>query len=52
MWQKIKLLILKIIFSPLWLIACFVYWLTKAVCLAFNIWYAKDDKNIWKYWRF
>ena len=55
MWQKIKMLILKIVFSPLWLMACFFYLLTKISYLSSDFWDNdeddEDNKNIWKYWR-
>lgn len=51
MWQKIKMLILKIVFSPLWLTVALVYWFTKGLWTAFNLWDKEDDKDVWEYWR-
>lgn len=51
MWQKIKMLILKIVFSPLWLAVALVYWFTKGLWTAFNFWDEENDKDIWEYWR-
>lgn len=51
MWQKIRLLILKIVFSPFWLIVALVYWFAKGLWTAFNLWDEEDDKDIWGYWK-
>lgn len=51
MWQKIKMLILKIVFSPLWLIVALGYWFTKGLWTAFNLRNEDNDIDIWGYWR-
>lgn len=51
MKQKIKMLILKIVFSPIWLVVALAYCFAKGFWLAFNRWDKEDDRDIFEYWR-
>ena len=52
MWQKIKMLILKIVFSPLWFGVLLLVLFLRGFNIAFRMgWQVKPIKDIFQYWR-
>nr|DAR69692.1 MAG TPA: hypothetical protein [Caudoviricetes sp.] len=52
MWQKIKMLILKIVFSPLWFGVLLLVLFLRGFNAAFIMgWQIKSMKELFKYWR-
>ena len=52
MWQKIKMLILKITFSPLWIGVLLLVLFLQGFNVAFRMdWRVKSIKELFEYWR-
>ena len=52
MWQKIKMLILKITFSPIWISVLLLVLFLHGFNIAFRMgWYIKPIKEVFEYWR-
>lgn len=51
MWNKLKMLILKIMFSPIWFIAVLGYVVIETWVRFANPTDADEEVDIWEYWR-
>ena len=52
MWQKIKMLILKITFSPIWISVLLLVLFLHGFNITFRMgWQVKSIKDIFEYWR-